>query len=85
MDIDKNEKGRLLQQHTLIHEKVLRCKMLLKRLNAGIRICVCLTRVKLSVGFRLRRGEELHHDWLIAGPVLQPQPAILQKFCPSTI
>lgn len=40
---------------------------------------MCLTRVEPTVGFRLRRGEEFHHDWLIARPILQTQPAILQK------
>lgn len=40
---------------------------------------MCLTWVEPTVGFRLRRGEEFHHDWLVARPILQSQPAILQK------
>lgn len=34
------------------------------------------------MGFGLRRGEELHRDWLVTFPILQAHPAILQKLLP---
>lgn len=34
------------------------------------------------MGLRLGRGEELHPDWSVTRPILQSQPAILQKLRP---
>lgn len=43
------------------------------------------TWVELQLRLRLRRGEQLHHDWLLAAAVLQSEPAVLQKPRPLTI